>query len=871
MMSIDSSTSQLRRRLKEQVNRLSISSDITSNDKYIEEDGMLRAMLRNLPVPPQYVEDDDDDGVGSLEALMRSLPKPPTAIASGGGAMSSPHLPVWPPDDKRKKQPVNVSPVMLSSLPNLHDSIGGEKRKRGSRRHSSTRLTLDSELGSEITTVLGSPMSSRRNTDEVTLTQQHRDQLTRRISTTDSISSCDTLDEKSKREEWWQTTALAQAGGSSNSDGSNATGQQSSGGKVPTTHYQISIPSELPFTNQLPVVRRITNTSGSLEAVDICDIQEALQARYPHVLATCRKRPNNHNGSRMQLPTLLLLPNQHNKKIKTNMPFVISSRHKLSSAASDVSIRTVDIEAMAARYLPHVHAMLPSSAVGEDVASSEDNGELTDASSVTLLDSNQHSKSGRSHRPSSLSLGNNNADVTTGIRTPQQLRASGSISNLRTSYQSSPTIRPVSKRRSEVEALINQANAVLNSNSGIHTGGDVTPESPLTPISAPTHSRGGRPLRYRPPRASFPLTAPPSISTSRRATADAVNGKRSASMSPKPYAAAVLPATGLRTPTTVSLAAALNRQQHKLEPARTSQCSNGSQEVLASLRAVNSELTPRNVTSTTSNSNLRVSASAGSMSKIPIISNSSLRNNSTKLKGTLTRVPTGAQGLKKRPQVQKIFDMDDEFLTLRPVHTPDLVPQTFDPSLVERAMTPMLKTSLNHKNSGCVQYSNLSEMIQSVTVEEDPSQLSPSVTGDLLTPTKTMIDSPTNPASPLVGSFNKPLADHPPVQSHLSPFSSPEMPPSNSMKRSQDSDDMVTSRRTSLGSRIIRATFLSRHTPLKSSKTPTPAVSSIPMPPPVSSSTARQQRPQTASARLGLSNIPKLRKAKSLWMLKSSK
>ncbi|KAJ1937585.1 hypothetical protein EC988_007847, partial [Linderina pennispora] len=151
------------------------------------------------------------------------------------------------------------------------------------------------------------------------------------------------------------------------------------------------------------------------------------------------------------------------------------------------------------------------------------------------------------------------------------------------------------------------------------------------------------------------------------------------------------PASGLRAPT--PLLAALNRQQHRLESTRADM------QVPALRLAGSSASLPLGPVSTPI-SGLRAPGSLASGMRVPrtLISGirppSDLRLRPAKSNASLHKMFTEESRRTRKPDVRTLFKPDVEFLTLRPVHTPDLVLRKFDPRMVERAMTPMLKTSV---------------------------------------------------------------------------------------------------------------------------------------------------------------------------------
>ncbi|KAJ2323000.1 hypothetical protein GGH92_011007 [Coemansia sp. RSA 2673] len=197
---------------------------------------------------------------------------------------------------------------------------------------------------------------------------------------------------------------------------------------------------------------------------------------------------------------------------------------------------------------------------------------------------------------------------------------------------------------------------------------------------------------------------------------------------------------------------------------------------------------------------------------------------------------TSGSIMRSRPGVQALFSgnsCDEGFLTLRPVHTPDLVPCTIDPRLIERAMTPMLKTNVG------IQYSSLVDLVRSAatinaveTVDDDEDidleYLPPHL------PTLTEVS---------------PAAEMP--QSKFSPINSPERSPALAPVGSNG--------------KVAKPSFLARYRSAKTSTAPLP-VSAIPLPPAAQKTSV--QPPQSRA--LGFSNIPTLRKARSLWTMRST-
>ncbi|KAJ2744828.1 hypothetical protein GGI20_002637 [Coemansia sp. BCRC 34301] len=499
---------------------------------------------------------------------------------------------------------------------------------------------------------------------------------------------------------------------------------------------------------------------GSPVEISDPDVRQALR-RYPLVLALAARQ------QQMQTPTRICEPRKNRRSLFSlpTMSFTVCS-----SGSSDRAVRAVDVEAMGAAYLPHVHRLLDESvsAPAEQVAG---NWQRTPSeSSTSTLADNASSEPSKPIVRSLLRQPQRRSDSGATDTLPRpQLRTSASVMNLRGAFtqpqrQSTASMgQPVSRRRSEVQALITQANAVI--------GGSRHTAEPQT-----------MPRALRPPRASFPLDA--SLS-------------------------------GLRAPTVLtspSLSAALSRQQHRLEPARCDRLRH----------SMSSSDVMRSAGGTPFTGIRPPPQSARSVSRKPVSAGPSRLRHSGPSSAALRQAycesdlqaKRGAPVLRSRPPMHAMFSgCDDGFLTLRPVHTPDLVPRTIDPRLVERAMTPMLKTNIG------IQYSSLVDLVRSsATIARDE---------DLLLPTLPEV-SPAAEALP---------------QSRFSPINSPERSPALAPANGRSS----------------KPGFLARYRAAKQSTAPLP-VSAIPLPP----ATPIQSRV------LGLSNIPTLRKARSLWAMRST-
>ncbi|KAJ1771796.1 hypothetical protein LPJ74_001970 [Coemansia sp. RSA 1843] len=457
----------------------------------------------------------------------------------------------------------------------------------------------------------------------------------------------------------------------------------------------------------------------------------------------------------------------------------------------------------------------------------------------------------------------------------------------------------VSRRRSEVQALISQANAVLGNS--------------FTPIS-----------RLRPPRASLPLsfTEPPSAARPTQSLRYSMVSPRTSLLSPSSSLresrhlsclSESEPALNLavrRSSPPASLSAALSRQQHRLESARGDLPSPSSGDVsplsLTPVRSLNSDVfascrTARGMRASVSFSSGSVGSS--SSTRIPIIRNNSNGGSGLRRLPSSGRLrPVGASGratsddcnssngsissLARRVTVNQgrrvaaaaaaaaavvsngssDMEQDYEFLTLRPVHTPDLVPCTIDPRLIERAMTPMLKTnaggakqqprSLAHALVGSL-VGSMEAVSQTVLDPAGMEPLSPQ-SDDRAASTR----GPSTEAEPRVSGFS--AGTSPSLlardstatlegKSRISPLNSPELNVEQPLRRRS----FGTGRFTMPGGLFSRSK--------KNSPKPVSAVSAIPMPPAAKPSAKKR----SSGGSPGLSNIPSLSKAKSLWSLRA--
>ncbi|KAJ1900406.1 hypothetical protein LPJ66_001491 [Kickxella alabastrina] len=762
-----------------------------------------------------------------------------------------------------------------------------------------------------------------------------------------------------------------------------------------------------------------------------------------------RQRQQQHNeqslaASRLRLPSRC----QHSPALggfgltRPTMSFMVSNASTVK-LVSDSNVRAIDIEAMVEAYLPTIHALLqPTETIDEDLES-DSNHECTpsESSSFTITGKSAYAESYQSAssddtlrrsaptaaptvsstpsirlKPSSLRKPSRRSDLGLGAKpepsaASRQLRAPSSVMNLRGAFVdldgqqaarmadrrssnhslsqlgSSRSLLPVPscRRRSEVESLITQANAVLN--SGMRRSSTYHP-----PVSTPAR-------HTMPPRASFPVSfgsskearALRSSIASPRSMAMGLNGSRYSLASEPGYDSSLIsripsPVSGLRAP--VSLAATLSRhQQHRLDAARNDVGATGfNDEFSQPSRSLNAEVYAAHRSSTgsgggaqmlsqacgtrTSSASIgalggtnvsRLSSSNGgslpltykrtsqdhpaastpaakaanttsvgangqgvrrlpSASQLRLAGSTTIRRinlnssgygitsngrvgpangpnangerNSDELKTrrsvTVGSASASASGL-QRPSIQNLFKQDDEFLTLRPVHTPDIVPRTIDPRLVERAMTPMLKTNVG------ILHSSIADMLR--------TNASPHAKVSTITFAYTLSDDDDDEVEDF-GEFcarNVPqspdgaaiaLATVPEVspnteealQSHLSPLNSPAGLPVVDFAESTTpkASTSNTAIRSSFSGRFGRPSFLSRNRTksLAKPETTSSTVSGIPMPSfssfmspsskPAPVKPAKTAPPVASASPAVASSIPTLRKARSLWTLRSS-
>ncbi|KAJ2849374.1 hypothetical protein IWW36_002665 [Coemansia brasiliensis] len=678
------------------------------------------------------------------------------------------------------------------------------------------------------------------------------------------------------------------------------------------------------------------STASSQTAVedDDADMQAAL-AQHPAVLQSLKtpSRVQDHSMSRLRPPTRLSMQRLQPRLTLPSLEFAVSSS---GLAASDRAVQSVDVDAMVAAYLPHIHAKLHGTIEGTRERTE------SESSARTLADTHSGSDYAESHDSASSEdtlLQQRTVRMRPAQSLPEQRRKTGcmdsklgtpkprhtvSIASLKAADGSAGHPRRqlhtlsqlaaapatvASRRRSEVEALITQANAVLSR----------TPSGSLRRRSAnQPHGASSAPSGLRPPRASFPLSSARMLPQPPQHTGSIVISPRNSIASPR---GSVLSDSGLsRIPSPASALSSLQiaRQPLHSDPIRrrahlSSGSSNGEISPLALApvqTAISSELTACRLPTSAP---IRRSRPSISLSGLRPPQTSGLRMPSTpalKRPPAPASVPRGAsssliapsgggglagarrlQGPASAQHLPRLLgssgammrsstvgfsgmsyayssdseessmladssdtlsqlrnprakgsgrsgpNRDDEFLTLRPVHTPDIVPRTIDPRLVERAMTPMLKLNVSSKQPA--PSSSLSQMVQRLSDDNCSSMSSlPDAGSRVIVAAAASEDSNPEPRT----STNTDQV------SRMSPLNSPKQ--STSARASTDS-----------GRRFGRPGFLARRW-TKHSTVPVPAVSAIPMPP---ASTEKSIPKKSVS-----SKIPSLRKARSLWSLRPS-
>ncbi|KAJ2608086.1 hypothetical protein H4S08_004580 [Coemansia sp. RSA 1365] len=658
---------------------------------------------------------------------------------------------------------------------------------------------------------------------------------------------------------------------------------------------------------------------------------------------------------------------------------------------SDRFIQSVDIEAMLEAYLPHVHSMLHAEQDSADTELTRMRAP-SESSALTLADTTSSSpeyadscqsassedtllQSTRSQpvvRPplsflrkptrrsdAGLIGDSNNAKMSLDMaaknsgKTTKTLRPVATVANLRQTERERATmlgqpaseprrrvhtvsqiaapssLRTPSRRRSEVQSLLTQANAVLS--NGRHPQQPHLQRRRTAELSGTSQTIG----RIRPPRASLPLAA--NLGTVRRANSIVISPRASLLSSPNsrasifsdsgnPHTRIAPPSLSLaqqRAP--ISLNTALNRQPHRLtgsgrddfdeiSPLSLTPVGGSMLEIaachlpatqrartsisLGGLRTPNS--TPANaskipqvnagptITSVgrTRSSNVSISeplrlsssmvagTSNGGLSGIPrpqprqlrrlessavlrgsnsnynssnsTIGYSACYSNDSDSDGSSAVFPSYSSAPRRRPTGRRPglnrLAQEEEFLTLRPVHTPDIIPCMIDPHLVERAMTPMLKNNIGPQNNSCS--SSLAQIIK----KHQTLESSNTIDNQHNAPQNKTLDGVVADAASRLSTVLEvpPLAEQP--ASRISPLGTPNGSPM--VRSSNDS-----------GRKFGRPGFLTRRW-TKHSTSPVP-VSAIPMPPTPGKSLHVLKETSSETSR-----IPSLRKARSLWSIR---
>ncbi|KAJ2438548.1 hypothetical protein GGF42_008259, partial [Coemansia sp. RSA 2424] len=573
-----------------------------------------------------------------LHALLSSLPEPPASTTTRLGKVST-------VDGLANSLP--APPLAFQRKPQLAEMVGVPGSAFGRKRESS-----QSDTASLAATALGTPASSRRNTDEVDLPPLHRARLQQHASVDSLISTASDSDTVSSAQaaaapeqqllaaemppvspffarvsfadiddarETVRRASLSRRRSSSRrishadsydrhaaswcapavSTSTDTASSMSGGGRLslaeisraladvfapspavddlPTDdlpisqQYQPTLPRALladtapPRWFRVDVFGLLTSQTARVTVaelgssphslVDVLEpaVQRALR-RYPLVLAlaTRQQKQSAAKPTRMRAPKKRRSSPSSAASVLLSTPTLSFTVSSGADSGADRQVRAVDVEAMAAAYLPHIHALLPGSDVFDPMPpaqtalgvqqpqlvptqgsytatppSSEDTPGLDGGSlcsgagsTATLADSlrsaeapaeaqaqAQAKPAPRSllRRPQRRSDTGLVAAGGSSARTPQ-LRASASIANLRGAYtdragaQQQQQQPMMSRRRSEVQALITQANAVMS--SALRRSSALDPPAAVQTL----------PRQLRPPRASFPVYATPGLS-----------------------------------------------------------------------------------------------------------------------------------------------------------------------------------------------------------------------------------------------------------------------------------------------------------------------------------------------------------------------
>ncbi|KAJ1988015.1 hypothetical protein GGI25_005117 [Coemansia spiralis] len=707
------------------------------------EDSMLQMLLRSLPEPPA------SSSIASVTALADSLPQPPTSpLSPSSSGCSTPSTDTL---DVLYSKPLLDTPF-LNNLP-LLDTPAPSQSTEAEHQQLRSIPSMDT-LSSKPTVVDSKPsvgVGNRATWCAPARAEQCREGGPRRASVGEWLG-----DQKPpKSPHFDEGSSYVTALGRKAAADPRLPAPQGSGR---LGWFRIDVLGAFePSSGARPkaIVEDLLN--GSTNPTSALSGHKSLS----RLLLGNKPVPTTQTGIRQ--PSTLHRAHTVHRRCRPVVSFQTSG----TNMVEDVPARSVDIERMVAAYLPHVYSEFQKQQACP----------TADATTTPpVMEPKQADKTPPPCLNSTTSSANRLSAVEgSGIRPPRRLeRLSSTISTVLEPRLFAPRlqpVRPITRRQSEVQALITQANAVLG--TGLRT-------------ADPPRSR------LRPPRSSLPLTLGGSLTLSPRSS---------------------LLGSPTRTPTDQgsSLMAALSRQHHRLDSAR--ECSG--------------EISPLSLTPVRSLSFVSNRAATGlrAPNSCPAVQSSSRipmgrRPPSGQLNNMPARASVQPQGMRRLAAAGRSKSLAhtdvhhtgrpvEEFLTLRPVHTPDLVPRTIDPRLVERAMTPMLKHNMGSLNMAVNRVNRVS-----------------SESADLGSQMLRHVGA--------LSMAREPSAD---LESRLSPLNSPEP------RRSFGSGRFTLP--TSLFSRSKKQPLL---------------VSAIPMPP----SGSKPMSPLKA----GLSNIPSLSKAKSIWSLK---
>ncbi|KAJ2376876.1 hypothetical protein H4S02_007803, partial [Coemansia sp. RSA 2611] len=556
-----------------------------------------------------------------------------------------------------------------------------------------------------------------------------------------------------------------------------------------------------------------TTSSTTLVDDSDSDVQAAL-ARHPRTLRALARsnrtdsRKPSQQSSRIRAPTRLDFPGKPCVRLPT-LSFVAGSRAG-ANPGSDAAVRSLDLEAMCAAYLPQVHAKYLRSC---DMARAR-----TASESSTLAETLAGSPVSESHDGSETS--EDTLPATPRMRAPQSLleqRRNHSVGARRISDkpdssqlrlpaarrkpgqpQAAATV--ASRRRSEVEALITQANAVLN-NSNKPAASHLRPPRASLPLSAELLPRRTNSIVLS-PRASvlsdsglsrIPAPTTPIARTRLGSARVTSNYGEISPLALTPVHTSIAPELR-RLPSTNAAGASTSRLPRRSRPSISlSGLRPPAMPLAQQQRQIRRPPPPRMSASVTAPPGAAGLAGAARRTHMLQRQASSAVLRASYYSHSSCDSDDTAGQRRRQP-----LPSHDEFLTLRPVHTPDIVPRTIDPRLVERAMTPMLKL-----NASLAAASSLSQIVHSISDDSSNSSLA-----SLRSPVAPPPEEP------------EPVSQPADQKSKMSPLSSPRI--SATLRASVDSGIR----------RFTKPGFLSRRW-TKHSNVPVP-VSAIPMPPPTS-------------------------------------